>query len=143
MNGMDDTMFACPLFHQHLTVSTILADSPVLSCQDEYVVIQNTSVSLVCSVDAFPAPSAIRWRRKASDKTLMTGDKFTIDDVQMTDGGVYVCTATNNMTDYTGQSRTGIGSCAVRVKVTCKYIHTSVYIHRCKDCIFFTWLVTW
>ncbi|XP_046556893.1 hemicentin-1-like [Haliotis rubra] len=91
--------------------------SPVLSCQDEYVVIQNTSVSLGCSVDAFPAPSIIRWRREASDKTLMTGDKFTIDDVQMTDGGVYICTATNSMTDYNGQIRTGTGSCAVRVKV--------------------------
>ncbi|XP_067661777.1 uncharacterized protein [Haliotis asinina] len=94
--------------------------SPVLSCQSEYVVIQNSSVSLRCSVEAFPTPSVVRWRRETSDKTLMTGDKFTMDDVQMTDGGVYVCTAINSMTDYTGQKRTGTGSCAVRVKVTAR-----------------------
>ncbi|XP_046368563.2 hemicentin-2-like [Haliotis rufescens] len=91
--------------------------SPVVSCRKEYVVVQNSSVSLMCSVDAFPGPGAIRWLQQASNKIVMTGDKFTIDDVQMIDGGVYICTATNSMTDTNGQMREGTGSCTVRVKV--------------------------
>ncbi|EDO34849.1 predicted protein [Nematostella vectensis] len=55
----------------------------------------NTAV-LMCSATGNPTPN-VTWTRSGKEDVLGTGETLTFSDVNISDGGCYVCTATNNI----------------------------------------------
>ncbi|EDO34850.1 predicted protein [Nematostella vectensis] len=72
----------------------------------------NTAV-LMCSATGNPTPN-VTWTRSGKEDVLWTGETLTFRDVKISDGGCYVCTATNNI----GSGASGIVCLTVQCKVT-------------------------
>ncbi|XP_048588566.1 hemicentin-2 isoform X2 [Nematostella vectensis] len=98
----------------------------------------NTAV-LMCSATGNPTPN-VTWTRSGKEDVLGTGETLTFSDVKISDGGCYVCTATNNIgsgasgtvcltvpykpvhTNITGVESYNVRQCGAAISLTCSAV---------------------
>ncbi|XP_071095616.1 hemicentin-1-like [Haliotis cracherodii] len=94
-----------------LTVNVLYA--PVVHCLKECAVPKSKTHTLSCSVEGFPMSHLFKWIQESSNTTIITGN--SPPSVKVSDDGVYICTATNTMTDFRGVRQTRTGTCRINI----------------------------
>ncbi|XP_071094657.1 neural cell adhesion molecule 1-like [Haliotis cracherodii] len=75
---------------------------PNVSVPSSQTLIETQTLTVTCSVDSKPA-AAVRWTQKDdSSFTPQTGSTLTISNIQRSQAGTYVCTATNTLSPCWG-----------------------------------------
>ncbi|EDO29179.1 predicted protein, partial [Nematostella vectensis] len=78
---------------------------------------KTNTAELMCSATGNPKPN-VTWTRSGKKDVLGTGETLTFSNVKISDGGCYVCTATNNI----GSGASGTVCLTVRCKLGCGLI---------------------
>ena len=63
---------------------------------DQHLVIENSTTTLQCIVDANPTATSVEWRKKDGDVLVSSSANMSLSNVAQADAGAYVCSATND-----------------------------------------------
>ncbi|XP_071094645.1 cell adhesion molecule CEACAM5-like [Haliotis cracherodii] len=90
---------------------------PSVSVRSSQTVNETQTLNVTCSVDSKPAATVTWTRTNSSSFTPQTGSTLTISNIQRSQAGAYVCTATNTLSPCVGTSVMRSDSVEVTVDV--------------------------